>query len=82
MAHSHAEDPIKEFLDLLEESNLPPLMKQGMMESKLPKHYLLLHDDSSPTSFAKYGTSELQNHFSSLLNTSELEFYVIWSISL
>ncbi|KAK9823583.1 hypothetical protein WJX72_003982 [[Myrmecia] bisecta] len=44
--HAQAEDPVADFGDLFKSAPLPPLMKAGLMEHKILKHYLLLHDDS------------------------------------
>ena len=43
--HAHAPDPTAGFSALFQAAELPPLMKQGVMDPLILKHYLLLHDD-------------------------------------
>ncbi len=45
MLHAHAPDPTAGFSALFQAAELPPLMKQGVMDPLILKHYLLLHDD-------------------------------------
>ena len=45
--HAHAADPLQAYGDLLRTAFLPPLMRQGIMEPNILKHYLLLHDDAA-----------------------------------
>ena len=43
--HAYAPDPTAGFSALFQAAELPPLMKQGVMDPLILKHYLLLHDD-------------------------------------
>ena len=43
--HAHTPDPTAGFSALFQAAELPPLMKQGVMDPLILKHYLLLHDD-------------------------------------
>lgn len=45
--HAHAADPLQAYGELLKSAPLPPLMRQGIMEPNILKHYLLLHDDAA-----------------------------------
>ena len=45
--HAHAADPLQAYGDLFKSAPLPPLMRQGIMEPHILKHYLLLHDDAA-----------------------------------
>jgi hypothetical protein len=41
-------DPVAAFEELFARPGaLPPLMQQGVMEPRIPKHYVLLHDAST-----------------------------------
>ena len=52
--HAHAADPVQACGDLFKSAPLPPLMRQGIMEPAILKHYLLLHDDAAvPAGFAR-----------------------------
>ncbi|DBA74127.1 hypothetical protein WJX77_012500 [Trebouxia sp. C0004] len=53
--HAHAADPLQAYGDLFRSAPLPPLMRQGIMEPNILKHYLLLHDDAAglPGGFPK-----------------------------
>lgn len=52
--HAHAADPVQAYGDLFKSAPLPPLMRQGIMEPAILKHYLLLHDDATvPAGFAR-----------------------------
>lgn len=52
--HAHAADPLQAYGDLFKSAPLPPLMRQGIMEPHILKHYLLLHDDAAaPGGFAR-----------------------------
>lgn len=53
--HAHATDPLQAYGDLFRTAPLPPLMRQGIMEPNILKHYLLLHDDAAgvPGGFPK-----------------------------
>ena len=39
--------PVAAFAELLKVAALPPLMQEGVMESRILRHYLLLHDDQA-----------------------------------
>lgn len=47
---SKDEQPINRFVDILNTNQLPSLLSDGVMDPKVLKHYLLLHDnqDGSP----------------------------------
>ena len=45
--HAHAADPLQAYGELFKSAPLPPLMRQGIMEPAILKHYLLLHDDAA-----------------------------------
>ena len=45
--HSHVSDPLPAFSELSKSAALPPLMRQGVMDPNVLKHYLLLHDDAA-----------------------------------
>ena len=45
--HAHAADPLQAYGELFKSAPLPPLMRQGIMEPHILKHYLLLHDDAA-----------------------------------
>ena len=45
--HAHAADPLQAYRELFKAAPLPPLMRQGIMEPAILKHYLLLHDDAA-----------------------------------
>ncbi|XP_042384925.1 trafficking protein particle complex subunit 8-like [Zingiber officinale] len=47
---SKDEQPINRFVDLLNTDQFPPLLNDGVMDPKILKHYLVLHDrqDGSP----------------------------------
>ncbi|KAL3147776.1 hypothetical protein ABBQ32_002510 [Trebouxia sp. C0010 RCD-2024] len=52
--HAHAADPLQAYGELFKSAPLPPLMRQGIMEPHILKHYLLLHDDAAaPGGFAR-----------------------------
>ena len=56
--HAHATDPLQAYGDLFKSAPLPPLMRQGIMEPHILKHYLLLHDDAAmPGAFARSASS-------------------------
>ena len=46
VGHAGMEDPVRTFQALWAGAALPPLMRAGVMESRLLLHHLLLHDDS------------------------------------
>ena len=53
--HAHAPDPTAGFSALFQAAELPPLMKQGVMDPLILKHYLLLHDDQGqPNGLSRY----------------------------
>lgn len=41
---SSAEDPINTFVDLYNTEQLPPLYNEQLMDPKIVKHFVLLHD--------------------------------------
>ncbi|KAL9264874.1 Trafficking protein particle complex subunit 8-like protein [Drosera capensis] len=41
---SKDENPINKFVDLFNTNQLPAILNDGVMDPKIPKHYLLLHD--------------------------------------
>lgn len=47
---SKDEQPINRFVDLLNTDQFPSLLNDGVMDPKILKHYLVLHDrqDGSP----------------------------------
>ena len=47
MLHSHASSMPATYNDMFRHAELPPLMKLGVMEPRVLKHYLLLHDDAN-----------------------------------
>ncbi len=49
VGHAGMEDPVRTFQALWAGAALPPLMRAGVMESRLLLHHLLLHDDSGHT---------------------------------
>ena len=46
VGHAGMEDPVRTFQALWAGAALPPLMRSGVMESRLLLHHVLLHDDS------------------------------------
>lgn len=44
MVSSKDEGPLTKFIDLFNPDSLPALLKDGAMDPKLLKHYVLLHD--------------------------------------
>ena len=48
IVHSWAADPVAAFGELFRTAELPPLMRSGVMEPKLLRHYVLLHDEQAP----------------------------------
>ena len=48
VVHSDAVDPAGELQKLQAHADLPPLMRQGLMEPVILNHCLLLHDVQSP----------------------------------
>ena len=51
--HAHAADPLQAYGELFRSASLPPLMRQGVMEPQILKHYLLLHDDAVGVPWAR-----------------------------
>ncbi|GAB2272637.1 hypothetical protein Dimus_007459 [Dionaea muscipula] len=47
---SKDEKPINKFVDLFNTNQLPAIFSDGVMDPKIPKHYLLLHDNQDGTS--------------------------------
>lgn len=50
---SKDEQPINKFVDIFNTNQLPSLLNDGLMDPKILKHYVLLHDnqDSSPEKY-------------------------------
>ncbi|XP_047330044.1 trafficking protein particle complex subunit 8 isoform X2 [Impatiens glandulifera] len=46
---SNDKDPIKKFADLFSSDKLPSLLGNGAMDPRIPKHYVLLHDNQDGT---------------------------------
>ncbi|XP_076953793.1 uncharacterized protein LOC143627976 [Bidens hawaiensis] len=63
---SNDEDPISKFRDLFNTNQLPPLFNDGAMDPKIPKYYILVHDnqDGSPERATKI-LAEMRNTFGS-----------------
>ncbi|XP_022024957.1 trafficking protein particle complex subunit 8 isoform X1 [Helianthus annuus] len=63
---SNDEDPISKFMDLFNKNQLPPLLNDGAMDPKIPKYYVLVHDnqDGSPERATKI-LAEMRNTFGS-----------------
>ena len=60
--HAHAADPLQAYGELFKSAPLPPLMRQGIMEPAILKHYLLLHDDAAvPGGLARSALHHGQN---------------------
>lgn len=57
---SKDEDPLNKFVDLFNNNNLPPLFHDGSMDTKILKHFLLLHDNQDGSS-EKYVSSFISN---------------------
>ena len=49
VVHSNAADPAAELRKLQAHADLPPLMRQGLMEPDILHHCLLLHDGPADT---------------------------------
>ncbi|KAL2464074.1 Tetratricopeptide repeat (TPR)-like superfamily protein [Forsythia ovata] len=47
---SKDEDPVNKFVDLFNMNQLPSLLNDGAMDSKIPKHFLLVHDNQDSLS--------------------------------
>nr|GEV78526.1 trafficking protein particle complex subunit 8 isoform X1 [Tanacetum cinerariifolium] len=47
---SNDEDPINKFVDLFNMNQLPPLFNDGAMDPKIPKYYILVHDNQDGSS--------------------------------
>lgn len=45
VASSKDEEPINKFTDLFNMDQMPPLLNEGVMDPKMLKHYVLLHDN-------------------------------------
>lgn len=39
--------PVASYANLLKTAPLPPLMEQGVMETRILRHYLLIHDEQA-----------------------------------
>ncbi|KAI7725801.1 hypothetical protein M8C21_013972 [Ambrosia artemisiifolia] len=63
---SNDEDPVSKFVDLFNTDQLPPLLNDGAMDPKIPKYYILVHDnqDGSPERATKI-LAEMRNTFGS-----------------
>ncbi|XP_020095709.1 trafficking protein particle complex subunit 8 isoform X1 [Ananas comosus] len=61
---SKDEQPINKFVDIFNTNQLPSLLNDGLMDPKILKHYVLLHDnqDSSPEK-ATHILAEMRNTF-------------------
>ncbi|KAK9072718.1 hypothetical protein SSX86_009153 [Deinandra increscens subsp. villosa] len=44
---SSDEDPINKFVDLFNTNQLPPLLSDGAMDPKIPKYFILVHDNQT-----------------------------------
>jgi len=42
---SRDEEPINRFVDLFNANKLPSLLNDGIMDPKILKHYIILHDN-------------------------------------
>lgn len=47
---SKDEDPVNKFVDLFNTNQLPSLLNDGAMDPKIPKHFLLVHDNQDDLS--------------------------------
>lgn len=47
---SNDEDPINKFVDLFNTNQLPPLFNDGAMDPKIPKYFILVHDNQDGSS--------------------------------
>ena len=62
VVHAHASDPLPIFGELSKSAAVPPLLKQGIMDPNVLKHYLLLHDDAAAAphgGWARYGHAQV-----------------------
>lgn len=61
---SNDKDPINKFVDLFNMNQLPPLLNDGAMDPKIPKYFILVHDnqDGSPERANKI-MAEMRNTF-------------------
>eukprot|EP00249_Psilotum_nudum_P025198 c29451_g1_i1 orf=1-1410(-) len=63
---SRDENPVNKFVDLFNTDKIPALMHDGVMDPKLLKYYLLLHDNQDgPPDWAKEILSEMKGTFGS-----------------
>ncbi|KVH90571.1 hypothetical protein Ccrd_007407 [Cynara cardunculus var. scolymus] len=63
---SNDEDPIKKFVDLFNTNQLPPLLNDGAMDPKIPKYFILVHDNQDGSSErATKLLAEMRNTFGS-----------------
>lgn len=66
VASSNDEDPINKFVDLFNTNQLPPLLTDGAMDPKIPKYYILVHDNQDGSSErATKILAEMRNTFGS-----------------
>ncbi|KAI3823375.1 hypothetical protein L1987_04810 [Smallanthus sonchifolius] len=63
---SNDEDPINKFVNFFNTNQLPPLLNDGAMDPKIPKYFILVHDnqDGSPKRATKI-LAEMRNTFGS-----------------
>ncbi|KAK1435003.1 hypothetical protein QVD17_00758 [Tagetes erecta] len=63
---SNDEDPINKFVDLFNKNQLPSLLNNGAMDPKIPKYFILVHDnqDGSPERATKI-LAEMRSKFGS-----------------
>lgn len=63
---SNDEDPINKFVDLFNTNQLPPLLTDGTMDPKIPKYFILVHDNQDGSSErATKILAEMRNTFGS-----------------
>lgn len=60
VASSKDEEPINKFTDLFNMDQTPPLLNEGVMDPKMLKHYVLLHDNQDGSTEKYYN---LVNYF-------------------
>ncbi|KAL4591859.1 hypothetical protein LXL04_004833 [Taraxacum kok-saghyz] len=61
---SNDKDPINKFVDLFNMNQLPPLLNEGAMDPKIPKVFVLLHDNQDGSSErASKILAEMRNTF-------------------
>ena len=60
---SNDEDPINKFVDLFNTNQLPPLFNDGAMDPKIPKYYILVHDNQDGSSERSFLLLEFQFYY-------------------